>query len=100
MNPAISVKVQPIPIAWNMSSRKATTIAENAYRTRLVDALAAEGARWLMSTSKVLKVCSHMSEPLCKMLCLEAEFLNTYTKVDLHGHSCEELKHHGYCYML
>lgn len=62
MKPAISVNAQPMPIDWNMSSRKATAIAANAYRTRLVEAFAAEGARWLMSTSNVLKVCSIVSE--------------------------------------
>lgn len=75
-----------------MSSRNATNIAANAYRTRLVEALVAEGARWLMSTSKVLKHCSNLSE-----LCSKTPSPNTniyYTEVDLQGHACDELKDH------
>ncbi|KAJ0122036.1 hypothetical protein J7T55_002547 [Diaporthe amygdali] len=45
MNPAINVNAQPMPIDRNMSSKNATITAANAYLTKLVDALAAAGAR-------------------------------------------------------
>lgn len=51
----MKVKVQPIPTVCVMSSKNATAMAANEHRTRLVEAFAAEGDRWLISTTSVLK---------------------------------------------
>jgi hypothetical protein len=53
--PPMKVKVQPIPTVCIMSSKNATAMAANEHRTRLVEAFAAEGDRWLISTTSVLK---------------------------------------------
>ena len=90
----ISVNPQPMPIDWKTSSKKATAVAANAYRTRLVDALAAAGARWLISASSVLKVCGNVS-----ILCAGVQgprWVVPYTEVDLQGHARHELENDGY----
>ena len=52
-----NVKVQPFPMPSTISCKKATARADSAHLMMLLDAWAAEGESWLISTNSVLFIC-------------------------------------------